>query len=80
MSKVVEWNPEFGTGGILKCSCDNCKKTYGMKFKTKPSYKEASQKMKEKHGWFSKKIGENWYDLCSDKCRDELIAKLEADK
>lgn len=76
MSKTVEWNPEFGTGGTLTCTCDNCGKSYKFKFKSKPDYKGCGQKLKEKYGWFPRKYEGQWYDLCSDECKDELEEKI----
>jgi hypothetical protein len=70
--KEVVWNEEFGTGGKLHCTCDNCGKAYDFKFKLKPDYRGAHEKLKTKHGWFSKKIGDNWYVFCYDDCYIEF--------
>lgn len=74
MSKNVEWNEEFGTGGTLVCTCDNCKKTVKYKFSKKPDYKATQGKLKEK-GWVARKLGEDWYDFCSDDCFDAFREK-----
>lgn len=76
MSKVVEWNPEFGTGGTLVCTCDVCGKTYKFKFKDKPDYRGCGKKLNEKHGWFPKKYDGKWYDLCSDECKEKLEEEI----
>lgn len=76
MSKTVEWNPEFGTGGTLVCACDVCGKTYKFKFKNKPDYKGCGLKLREKHNWFPKCYGGVWYDLCSDECKLDLEDEL----
>jgi hypothetical protein len=72
MSKEVIWNEQFGTGGVLHCTCDGCGKAKDYKFKKKPNYKEVHERLKEKHGWFSRKIGDKWYDFCSNDCYYEL--------
>lgn len=65
--KEINWNPEFGTGGILHCECDLCGKSVDFKFKAKPSYKRASSSLKEK-GWVFRMVSGKWYDFCSEKC------------
>lgn len=70
--KEVQWNSEFGTGGVLHCTCDNCGKAKDYKFKKKPDYKAVHERLKTKHGWFSKKILEKWYDFCCDDCYREF--------
>ncbi|MBR4889730.1 MAG: hypothetical protein IKU15_00240 [Clostridia bacterium] len=70
MAKNVEWNEEFGTGGKVEAICDCCGKSLKYKFDKQP-YKTASEKMK-KRGWFSRKLGDDWYDFCSDECFDKF--------
>jgi len=69
MSKFCKWNDEFGTGGTLKCTCDECKQEVNYTFKKYPDYKGSQEKLKKK-GWFPRKLGDKWYDFCSDKCFD----------
>jgi hypothetical protein len=69
--KEATWNPEFGTGGILHCKCDLCEKKVDFKFKAKPDYKGSQAKLKDK-GWLARKLGDKWYDFCSDKCFEEF--------
>lgn len=74
MSKSVEWNEEYGTGGILNCLCDACGKCVPIKFKKTPDrtvYKGSNEKLKAK-GWVARKLGDTWYDFCSDECFDEF--------
>jgi hypothetical protein len=69
MSKTVNWNEEFGTGGTVTCICDNCGKSLEYKFSKNP-YKTGSEKMK-KRGWFTRKVSDKWVDFCSDECFDK---------
>jgi hypothetical protein len=71
--KEVEWNEGFGMGGILHCECDLCGKNVDFKFGQgkKPPFKHAHEKLKEK-GWLARKLGEKWYDFCSDKCFEQF--------
>lgn len=68
--KQVEWNEEFGTGGTVICICDNCKTEKKYKFKSHP-YREAMEKLK-KTDWVSRKLGDDWYDFCSNECFDQF--------
>lgn len=74
MSKYCKWNEEFGTGGKLECKCDNCGKQIDYKFKKHPDYKGSQEKLK-KVGWFSRKLGDSWYDFCCDECFEEFKNK-----
>lgn len=65
--KTVEWNPEFGTGGVIHCTCDNCGKGKDYKFSKKPNFKAAHEKLL-KLGWMARKLGDTWYNFCSDEC------------
>lgn len=76
MSKSVIWNEQFGTGGVLHCVCDLCGKSKDYKFAKKPDYKGTHQKLKEKHGWFTRKIGETWYDFCGGECFDRFYDQM----
>ena len=69
--KEVSWNPEFGAGGIMHCKCDLCGKQSSYKFKAKPDYKGVQAKLKEK-GWLARKLGDKWYDFCSDECFEQF--------
>ena len=71
MSKHCNWNEEFGTGGVLECKCDHCGKTKKIKFKKHPDYRDAQSRLK-KEGWLARKLGDDWYDFCSDECFDEF--------
>lgn len=71
MSKHCNWNPEFGTGGVLECKCDKCGKTKKFKFTKHPDYRDAHNRLK-KIGWLARKLGDTWYDFCSDECFDKF--------
>lgn len=74
MSKDVDWNREYGTGGEVYVECDQCGKSIRRKFKDNHPYKKAQEAMKEK-GWIARKVMEDgeerWHDFCCDKCFDE---------
>lgn len=70
--KEVVWNEQFGTGGVLHCTCDYCGKAKDYKFSKKPDYRKVHETLKTKHNWLARKLGDNWYDFCSDKCFDKF--------
>lgn len=74
--KTVVWNEAFGTGGTLHCTCDNCGKAKDFKFKQKPDYRGAHEKLKAK-GWFPKQLRGKWYDFCSDQCKEDFEEELD---
>ncbi|MEG2621435.1 MAG: hypothetical protein RSC06_00920 [Clostridia bacterium] len=68
MSKTVEWGQIHNAGEIV-CVCDGprCCEKEDVEFDNGPSFNEAQQHI-EFQGWFSRKIGDVWYDFCSKKC------------
>lgn len=74
MSKSIEWNKEYGTGGVMTVKCDHCGKEVDFKFSKSPTrevYIGVNEKIKKK-GWLIRKIGDDWYEFCSDECFDEF--------
>lgn len=67
MSKNVDWNEGYGTGGKVIVECDQCHKTITKSFKDSHPYKAGQKAMSEK-GWIARKIDEVWYDFCCDEC------------
>ena len=75
MSKQVEWGMIHNAGEIV-CTCDGprCGNTETVDFDCGPSFNEAQQQI-EQQGWFSKKIGNAWYDFCSRKCYEAFCCE-----
>nr|DAO61598.1 MAG TPA: hypothetical protein [Caudoviricetes sp.] len=68
MSKTVEWGQIHKAGNIV-CTCDGprCGEEEVVEFDNGPSFNEAQQHI-ESQGWFSKRIGDAWYDFHSRRC------------
>ena len=75
MSKAVDWGLIHGAGEIV-CTCDGpgCGIEERVEFENGPDYRQAQYQI-ESQKWFSKKIGDVWYDVCSRKCYEAFLKR-----
>ncbi len=77
MSKEVEWGLIHGEGEIV-CTCDQCNADYSYDFDDGyPDYRAAQDEIRSM-GWVSLKVGNEWYDFCSQECKQKFIDNLAA--
>lgn len=72
MSKEIEWSELYGVGTIV-CTCDNCSAQEEFEFDDNNPDFRAAQNALRRFGWMSCKVHGEWYDFCSEKCRNNYI-------
>jgi len=75
MSKAIEYSKFHGIGEIV-CTCDGprCNETESLDFEGRPSMNIAQQHIEFK-GWFSRRIGDSWYDFHCPGCYQDFLKK-----
>lgn len=70
--KEVDWSLIHGEGEIV-CNCDQCGNEYRYEFYDGyPDYKDCQETLKGM-SWLSRRISDEWYDFCCEKCYYDWI-------
>lgn len=75
MARELEFDG-YWEGEAIYC-CDNCdsKKRFRFGSEDDCDSKAHRTKLREKHGWITTKVNNQWKDFCSEDCRNSYIRK-----
>jgi len=73
MSRELEFDGYWTGDAVYSCDCPVCKNSESFPFDSEEVGSKEHRAKLRKQGWLTTQVEGQWYDFCSESCRNKFI-------